>query len=139
MSYEEKSTVAMTTILVVVFGAYFTIVGTRLSDSPARDVAYLGLMVPAVLALVVLAAVTHAGIALAAPRDAGVEDERDRLIHLRGDRVGAFVLGTGVFGTLVLAAIRTDQFWVAQSLLATLVAAELATGLTRLALYRRDR
>jgi hypothetical protein len=65
--------------------------------------------------------VSPSAIALANPKEAGASDERDRLIALRGERVGGYVLAVGVLGGLPLA-------W---------VVAELVEGATKIVLYRR--
>jgi hypothetical protein len=48
-----------------------------------------------------------------------------------------YVLAIGTVAGLGLAVIEADTFWIAQVLLAGLVVAEIAEGLTRLVLYRR--
>ena len=136
MTFQEKSTLAMTGIVVLVYGWYFTLVIGEIAGSPDREVAYQGLMVPVVILLVILAAAAHAVIAVTAPSQAGVEDERDRLIGLRGQRIARYVLATGTVAGLGLATGRADTFWIAQVLLGTLVTAEIAEGTTRLVLYR---
>ncbi|MBG0741816.1 hypothetical protein IV500_20905 [Paeniglutamicibacter antarcticus] len=137
MSFKEKSTLAMTGILVLVFAGYFSIVVGEVAQSPVRDVAWVGLMVPVVVALVVLAAIAHALIAISAPSQASAEDERDRLLERRGAHVGGYVLATGTIVGLGLAMVDAPTFWIAQALLASLVLGELASSVTALALYRR--
>lgn len=137
MSFQEKSTLAMTGVMVLVFGWYFTLVLRELAETPAGEIAYQGLMIPVIVLLVVLAAVTHAVIAMSAPADADVRDERDRVIGLRGQRVAGYVLAVGSVSGLGLAMVEADAFWIAQVLLAGLGAAQIAEGLTMLALYRR--
>ena len=96
---------AMTGPLAVVYGA--------------DEIVYQPLLIVAIVPLVVLAVVSHVAIALANPKEADASDERDRLIALRGERVGGYVLAVGVFGGLVLAM------------------AELVEGATKIGLYRR--
>ena len=110
---------AMTGPLAVVYGAYFAFVGRWLTVTPADEIVYQPLLIVTILPLVVLAVVSHVAIALANPKEADASDERDRLIALRGERVGGYVLAVGVFGGLVLAM------------------AELVEGATKIALYRR--
>jgi len=94
-------------------------------------------MVPVVILLVILAALAHSVIAIAAPSQAGSQDERDRLIGLRGQRIGGYVLATGTVAGLGLAMVQADTFWIAQVLLGALVIAEITEGATKLVLYRR--
>jgi hypothetical protein len=137
MTFHEKSTLAMTSILVLVFGWYFALVIGEIASSPAREIAYKGLMVPVVILLVILAAVAHAVIAVASPTQTDSQDERDRLIGLRGQRVASYALATGTVAGLGLAMGEADTFWIAQVLLGALVTAEITEGATKLVLYRR--
>jgi len=137
MTFQEKSTLTMTAILVLVFGWYFTLVLGPIARSPAREVAYTGLMVAVVVLLVILAGVSHAALAILFRSQANVDDERDRLIALRSGRVAGYVLVTGVCAGIWLAMIQSDTFWIAQALIGALVVAEVTEGVTRLVLYRR--
>jgi hypothetical protein len=137
MAFKEKSTLAMTGILVLVFGWYFAIVVGEVARSPVRDVAWAGLMIPVVVGLVVLAAIAHAAIAISSPSQAGREDERDRSLERRGAHVGGYVLAAGTVAGLGLAVVDAPTFWIAQALLTALVLGEVAKGATVLTLYRR--
>lgn len=137
MAFKEKSTLAMTGILVLVFGCYFAIVVGEVARSPGRDIAWVGLMIPVVVALIILAAVAHAVIAICAPSQAGREDERDRSFERRAAQVGGYFLATGIVGGLALAMVDAPTFWIAQALLAALVLGEVAKGATVVALYHR--
>jgi len=137
MTFQEKSTLTMTAILVLVFGWYFTLVLGPIAGSPAREVAYTGLMVAVVVLLVILAGVSHAALAIVFRSQANVDDERDRSIALRSGRVAGYVLVTGVCAGIGLAMMQSDTFWIAQALIGALVVAEVTEGVTRLVLYRR--
>ena len=91
----------------------------------------------AVVPLVVLTVISHIVLALVNPREAGAYDERDRLITLRGEHVGGFVLAVGVFVSLVLAMAESPSFWIANALLLGWVLAELTAGAIRIVPYRR--
>lgn len=136
MTFQEKSTLAMTGILVLVFGWYFALVLGQVASTAPGEIAYQGVMIPVIILLIVLAAVAHAIIAIAKPADAD-DDERDRAINLRGNQVAGYALAVGTVAGLGLAMVDADAFWIAQVLLAGLVIAEIAEGLTRLVLYRR--
>ena len=105
--------------------------------TPLDEIIYQPLMILITVPLVILAIVVHLVIALWSPREAGMSDERDKLIALRGERVGGLVLGMGTFGGLVLAMFGGHSFWIAHTLLGGLVLAELASAATMLLLYRR--
>ncbi|HEY5249061.1 MAG TPA: hypothetical protein VIJ15_11515 [Dermatophilaceae bacterium] len=137
MSFQEKITLALTGILLAVFGGYFALVLGEVAGSPAHEVAYRDLMVPVVIALVIVVAVVHVANAAISHADADLQDERDRQIGLRGERTAGYVLAAGTVAGLSLAMAGAETFWVAQALLGTLVLAELTEDVTRLTLYRR--
>lgn len=137
MTFPEKSAMTMTAILVVVFGWYFTLVLGPIASSPARELAYTGLMVAVVVLLGILAAGSHAVLAIVFRSQASAHDERDRLIELRSERIAGYVLALGVFAGIGLAMIRADTFWIAQVLIAALVLGEIIEGIIKLVLYRR--
>lgn len=66
-------------------------------------------------------------------------DERDRLIELKGERVGGFVLATGVFFSLWLAVASSGNFAFTQFLLAFWVLAQLTDYAVQLYLHRKGR
>lgn len=94
MTFQEKSTLAMTGILVLVFGWYFALVLGQVASTAPGEIAYQGVMIPVIILLIVLAAVAHAIIAIAKPADAD-DDERDRAINLRGNQVAGYALAVG--------------------------------------------
>jgi hypothetical protein len=67
------------------------------------------------------------------------EDERDRLIALKGARMGGIVLAVGVFFSLWLAVISTGNFAFTQLLLAFWVLAQMADYIVQIWLHRRGR
>lgn len=89
----------------------------------------------AVAVLVAFAVVGHVIIALLDRRTA--EDERDRLIALKGARIGSFVLAVGVFFALWLAVASTGNFWFTQVLLGFWVLAQLTDYTVQLKLQRQ--
>lgn len=71
------------------------------------------------------------------PKGSDENDERDRAISRYGESFGGVVLGVGVVCGLGVAMLEFDYFWIANTLLASLVLAELTAMVTRLVLYRR--
>ena len=137
MSFQEKSAIAMTGALAVVYGVYFTIVAFWMTAAPVDQIGYQPLMIIVVVPLVILAAVSHIGLAVLKPKEANQYDERDRLISLRGEEIGGYVLAVGVFGGIVLAMAELPPFYIAHTLMLAWVLAEIVAGTTRIVLYRR--
>jgi predicted membrane protein len=139
VAFPEKSALTMTGILVVVFGFYFVLVLGPIADTPApgRGFAGAALMILAGVVVTILAAVTHIVLGIVFHRQANAYDERDRIISLRGTRIGAYILAVGVFAGIWLAVVQVDGFWIAQTLIAALVVAQIADGVTKVTLYRR--
>lgn len=137
MTFQEKSTLTMTAIMVLVYGWYFTLVLGPIAGSPAREVAYTGLMVAVVVLLAILAAASHVVLAIAFRSQANADDERDRLITLRSGEIAGYILAVGVCAGIGLAMMQSDTFWIAQALIGALVLAEVSKGVSKLVLYRR--
>ena len=136
MSFQEKSNLAMAAVVSVVYGGYFITVLGWAADESVRDIAWKPTFIGTVVTLIVLATVAHIIIAILRPGEAGDFDERDRIIDLRGEAIGGYALGTGVIVALGLILIDADVFWVAQTLLAGAVLAELLKYVTTFILYR---
>lgn len=138
MSFQEKSNWVMMVLIAVVYGVYFAVVFGDLASMPGvRDVAYRAMLVGTVVVLTILAAVTHIILAVASPKEADTNDERDRSINRFGEYVGGFVLAATVFVGMGLAMVEIEHFWIANALLAGLVLSELVAGVTKAVLYRR--
>jgi len=139
VTFQEKSALTMTGILVVVFGLYFALVLGPVAGAPApaREFAFTALMILASVVVTILAATTHIVLAIVFRSQVNAHDERDRLIDLRSTRVAAYILATGVFAGIGLAVVQADRFWIAQALIAALVIAEITDGVVKVALYRR--
>ena len=137
MSFQEKSTWVMVSIMAVVYGWYFAVVMAEASSTAVGDVDYQATLLLMVIPLIVLAVVGHIVIAAASPKDADSTDERDRQIELYGDRIEVYVLSMGALAALFMTMGELEHFWIAHTILATLVISEIVGGLTKIVLYRR--
>ncbi len=138
MSFQEKSALAIIGALVVVYGVYFAlVVRISLASTEVGGIAYKPLLILSVVPLAVLAAVSHIVLALRNPKEANAYDERDRLITLRAERLGGYVLAVGVFTGVVLAMFELRPFYIANTLMLVWVLAEIADNAAKVVLYRR--
>ncbi|WP_125184546.1 hypothetical protein [Hyphobacterium indicum] len=143
MSFHEKSNALMLGAIVLVYGVYFALVLGAPLLSGAGYNTEIGLpisnvlMIGTVIALVAIAIFGHIVIALLNHKEAGSEDERDKLIEMRGDQRGGLVLGFFAVGAMGLAMIATSHFWIVNTILGGLVAAEIVKAVSKLIDYRR--
>lgn len=138
LSFQEKSLWLMFVSLVGVYGFYFYFAFvTVLPTDAAVDVMphQVVLFVLAVVMLVIMQIVGHIVIAIVDRRTE--TDERDRLIELKGTRIAAYVLATGVFLALCAALLTNGNFVFTHVLLGFWVLAQLVEIGSQLFLYRR--
>jgi hypothetical protein len=140
MSFHEKTNLATLVILSIVFGGYFAFVFPQFagSDDVPSAGAIWGLMFVLTLLPLLLSTAVMAILAVFSPKEAGLEDERDRTIEMRADARAGFVLMVGMIGLMLLLVRDTEPFWLANALLVYLAAAELTKGLSRAIAYRRS-
>lgn len=101
MSFKEKSILGTLLLVLWVSAAYFTKVIAMLNAGDVDFVSLGKLAISLIVFFVILEIVFHALIASASPKEAlEGEDERDRLIELKGERVGGLLLGIGVAFTI---------------------------------------
>ena len=96
----------------------------------------VGLFIAATVLLVIISIVGHIVIALLDKRSD--EDERDRLIELKGERVGGYVLVHGVFFSLCLSIISSGNFVFTHLLLGFWVLSQMANYATQIIIYRKE-
>ncbi|QNL19383.1 hypothetical protein HXX25_08685 [Hyphobacterium sp. CCMP332] len=143
MSFQEKSNALMLGAIVLVYGGYFALVlgSPVMTDGELNtEIGLLmsnGLILVTVGALVTIAIFGHIVIALLNHKEAGSEDERDKLIEMRGDQRGGFVMGVFAVCAMGLAMIATPHFWIVNTILGGLVAAEIVKAVSKLIDYRR--
>lgn len=65
------------------------------------------------------------------------EDERDKLIRLKGRRSASYILALGVAVGMACAFFTQGNFWVMHALLGTLVVSQLIESATQIFYYRR--
>lgn len=143
MSFQEKSNALMLAAIVLVYGIYFALVlglPVMTDGELNTEIGLLmsnGLILVTVVALVAIAIFGHIVIALLNHKEAGSEDERDKLIEMRGDQRGGFVMGVFAVCAMGLAMIATPHFWIVNTILGGLVAAEIVKAVSKLIDYRR--
>jgi uncharacterized membrane protein len=137
MSFEEKSTWIYAAIALVVPGVYFATVIGQVQTTAVTEIAYQWPMLLTIGVAIALAIIAHIVVAIASPREADKSDERDTNINRFGEYIGSFVLYTGMLVALGLALAEFEQFWIANTIYSTFIAAALTTSAVKIVAYRR--
>ncbi len=137
----------MLTANVLVYGWYFYNM-VRIAADVSVDVMAIGVavfashMIVTVIALIIIAIVSHIVIALHSLKADGevddTEDERDTLIKLRGENKSGAILGLGVVIVIGMILVGNGPFLTANMLLFSLVVSETVAGVFKLLDYRRS-
>lgn len=137
MSFREKSAWISFLSILLVFGIYFSGIGMAMAGRVEySDV--VRLFFKLVGLFIVLEIVLHAIVAVCAPREARREDERERLIGLKADRVAAYVLSIGALVGIFPIHLGANVRDLAHAVLLAIVIAHLAKYATAIVLHRRD-
>jgi hypothetical protein len=137
MNFREKSTWVLLAVTIIVYGWYFaTTLGGALGAGVPEVLDNVRLF-GAIITLVMLTIIAHIVIAILSPSEADQSDERDRLIELRGDQRGGFLMAVALFSTMGLAMAGASVFWIAHAALAGLVVSEIVKAVSKLIDYRR--
>lgn len=147
MSFHEKRIWAMLAANVLVYGWYFKImvniaVSTPNDENSIPVSGFAPYLVAVIIALIVVAIVSHIAIAVHSIQSEGdideTEDERDTLIKLRGENKSGAILGLGVVITIGMILMGNGPFVTANALLAALILSETVAGIFKLVDYRRS-
>ena len=137
MSFKEKSTWIMAITTFGAYVAYATLILGRAEQLPLTDVPYTLTLFWTISAMVVVAAAAHIAVAIASPKDADKEDQRDREIGRLGDYNGNWLVVIGAVTVLGMAMAELDHFWIANVIYLALVLSELLASATKILAYRR--
>lgn len=138
MSFREKSAWISFLSILLVFGIYFS--GIAMAMAGHVEYSNVVRMFFKLIGLfIVLEIVLHVTVAVRAPREARApEDERERLIGLKADRVAAYVLSVGALAGIFPLHLGADARDLAHLVLLAFVIAQLAKYGTAIVLHRRD-
>jgi hypothetical protein len=148
MAFHERFTWVNIVVTLLVAATYLRHVGAQVGTTPVADIAYVGPVVWATVAMIalnILGAITVAiGSAISIEvtgqgsiDDIDRKDERDQSIARRGDLAGYYVTSVLVIGVFVLTVLELPHFWIANALFLAFVVAGLASASTKLVAYRR--
>ncbi len=139
MSFREKIHWAAFVGMFGAFGWYFWAYPWGSVGATAGLGATAGMLVPVTIIIIAIMSVVAAYLAIRYPKDAHIkEDERERMIHLRGTHAAYYPLVLGVWANAIAIFYHPPLAVTLNMLLATAVVAELVRVGWQLWLYRRE-
>jgi hypothetical protein len=138
MSFREKMHWVALVGLVLGFGWYFLFYPWAIANTQAGVWAAVGMLIPVTIIFLIPMIAGTAYFAIRTPKEAHLkEDEREKVIHLRGTHAAYYPLVLGIW-TNVFALINGLSYgWSVNILMATLVLAELIRVGAQLYYYRQ--
>ncbi|MFI6390795.1 hypothetical protein ACIBHY_26640 [Nonomuraea sp. NPDC050547] len=137
MSTEEKRVWVYAAVALAIPVVYFTVVLRQLPGADVTRITYVPALLTAIGVAVLANIVASIATAIAAPREAGLKDERDASIRRYGQRAEYHVLAVGVVGVFALTLAGAAHFWIANALYLAFVLSALASASARIIAYRR--
>jgi hypothetical protein len=138
MSFREKIHWVALVGLVLGFGWYFLSYPWVIANTQAGVWAAVGMLIPVTIIFLIPMIAGTAYFAIRTPKEANLkEDEREKVIHLKGTHAAYYPLVLGIWAN-VFALVNGLSFgWSVNILMATLVVAELIRVGAQLYYYRR--
>jgi hypothetical protein len=138
MSFREKMHWVALVGLVLGFGWYFLSYPWGIANTQAGVWTAVGMLIPVTIIFLIPMIAGTAYFAVRTPKEANLkEDEREKVIHLKGTHAAYYPLVLGIWAN-VFALVNGLSFgWSVNILMATLVVAELIRVGAQLYYYRR--
>jgi hypothetical protein len=136
MTFHEKSSWVVLIVAGPTLLLYAALIVPQLVSMPVGEIDWVPPMLLAIAGFIVANILGNIVAAVLNPREAELEDERDREIDRHGERIGnAFIAGGGVVG-LVLAMAMAHQFWIANALYLGGLIGSIVAASVKVAAYR---
>jgi hypothetical protein len=138
MSFREKIHWASFLALLAAFGWYFLSYPWAIVGTAAGVGAVAGMLVPVTIIIIGVMTMTAAYFAIRTPKEVNLkEDERERIIHIRGTHLAYYPLVLGVWANMIAMFYRLSVAEHLNLLIATVVIAELVRVGSQLYYYRK--
>jgi hypothetical protein len=138
MSFREKIHWVAFVALLLAFGWYFISYPWPIMDTQEGVGAVAAMLFPVAVFIIGLMSILTAAVAIRSPKEANLkEDERERIIHLKGTHMAYYPLVLGVWGNLFAIFYHISAAGRLNLLIATVVLAELVRVGGQLYYYRR--
>jgi hypothetical protein len=147
MTGEEKTAWVYGVVVIVTSGVYFAYIATQLAQMPVEEIAWeipllvtIAASIVGVIILTIASAIGGAvwsGIRGRFQEPDFTKDERDLAIKRLADRRNYALISVGLFGTLVLAMLDVDTFWIGNWVFLAGTLGAVVETLTKVRAYRR--
>ena len=137
MSFEEKNAWIMGLVTVAAYACYLVVILGRAQGIPITAVPYVATMVWTIVLAIVASVLLIILVSIAAPREAGKKDQRDKQIHQHGEYVGQSFVVIGGLVAMVLAMAEARHFWIANVIYLGFVLSAILGSATKIVAYRR--
>ena len=137
MSIEEKATSAYVVIALTLSVIYFVMVLGQLPQTAPSEIEFQVPMLAVIGVTIVLSIAAYIAASIMAPEEAGKRDERDRDINRYGEYVAGIVLGIAAVVPLILAMVKADHFWIANTIYLALALSTIVGSIVKIVAYRR--
>lgn len=135
MAFLEKSNWVALVVSVPTLLVYLAVIVPQVFGQPIAKVAWVEPMIVTIVVFVVANVLGNVVVAASRPREADMNDERDRQIDRFGERVGSWLIVAGSITALALAMTRADHFWIANAIFLGGLAGALLSSVTKIAAY----
>ena len=140
LSFREASAWISLISILAVFGFYFTLVARAIDTGPMPPPAFLGEYIGAVVLLVFVQIALHVVAAVAIRVRGGdmdtASDEREKLIQLKANRFGYFIVLAGAVMVAGAIGFGVPGYWTANALVFAVALGELARFGAQVVYYR---
>jgi hypothetical protein len=135
MAFQEKSNWVVLVVGVPILAIYAIAVGSQVLAGPIADVAWVQPMIVAIIAFVAANVLGNIVAAASNPREAELDDERDRAIDRFGERIGTWLIVAGSIAALALAMVEADHFWIGHAIFIGGLVGALLSAAAKVAAY----
>jgi hypothetical protein len=137
MAIEEKRAWIMLLVTTVAYGIYLVLVLGGAAGAPLEQAAFIPALIWTIVGAILAAIALNISAAIAAPRDAGRKDQRDKEINRLGEHIGQSFVVLGAVLALVFAITGLAAFWIANVIYLAFVLSSILGSVAKIVAYRR--
>jgi hypothetical protein len=136
VTVEEKRAWIELVVSAIGYVAYVVVVAGRTGGGALQDAPYVVPMLATVGAAIGIGIVLNIVVAIRAPKDSSLKDERDLQIGRFGDHVGQAFVVIGGLSAMILAMTEAPYFWIANAVYLCFFLSAVVGSIAKIAAYR---